>query len=86
VETWVPRTRIMGLAVTHRVTVSVCRANLCRHGGPDQRLRHHQSRHPPLRRAEQPAEVAPTYVFFAAQESSYVIAEMLAVTGGLPVT
>jgi len=40
----------------------------------------------PLGRAGQPAEVAPAYVFFASQESSYITAEMLAVTGGLPVT
>jgi NAD(P)-dependent dehydrogenase (short-subunit alcohol dehydrogenase family) len=37
-------------------------------------------------RAGQPAEVAPAYVFFASQESSYITAEMLAVTGGQPVT
>ena len=36
--------------------------------------------------AGQPAEVAPAYVFFASQESSYITAEMLAVTGGQPVT
>jgi hypothetical protein len=40
----------------------------------------------PLCRAGQPAEVAPAYVFFASQESSYLTAEMLAVTGGQPVT
>jgi hypothetical protein len=28
----------------------------------------------------------PAYVFFASQESSYITAEMLAVTGGQPVT
>jgi NAD(P)-dependent dehydrogenase (short-subunit alcohol dehydrogenase family) len=39
----------------------------------------------PLRRAGQPAEVAPVYVFFASQESSYVTAEVLGVTGGQPV-
>jgi NAD(P)-dependent dehydrogenase (short-subunit alcohol dehydrogenase family) len=36
----------------------------------------------PLGRVGQPAEVAPAYVFFASQESSYVTAEVLAVTGG----
>ncbi len=36
----------------------------------------------PLGRAGQPAEVAPAYVFFASQESSYVTGEVLAVTGG----
>jgi NAD(P)-dependent dehydrogenase (short-subunit alcohol dehydrogenase family) len=40
----------------------------------------------PLGRAGQPAEVAPAYVFFASQESSYITAEMLGVTGGQPVT
>jgi hypothetical protein len=40
----------------------------------------------PLGRAGQPAECAPAYVFFASQESSYITAEMLAVTGGQPVT
>jgi NAD(P)-dependent dehydrogenase (short-subunit alcohol dehydrogenase family) len=38
----------------------------------------------PLGRAGQPAEVAPAYVFFASQESSYVTGEMLGVTGGQP--
>lgn len=38
----------------------------------------------PLGRAGQPAEVATAYVFFASQESSYITAEMLGVTGGLP--
>lgn len=36
----------------------------------------------PLGRPGQPAEVAPAYVFFASQESSYVTAEVLGVTGG----
>ncbi|MDQ3825046.1 MAG: SDR family oxidoreductase [Actinomycetota bacterium] len=36
----------------------------------------------PLQRAGQPAEVAPAYVFFASQESSYITAEVLGVTGG----
>ncbi len=40
----------------------------------------------PLGRAGQPAECAPAYVFFASQESSYITAEMLGVTGGAPVT
>ncbi|HEV2087221.1 MAG TPA: glucose 1-dehydrogenase [Cryptosporangiaceae bacterium] len=39
-----------------------------------------------LGRAAQPAELAPAYVFFASQESSYVTAEILAVTGGQPLT
>ncbi|MGH3916324.1 MAG: SDR family oxidoreductase [Pseudonocardiaceae bacterium] len=40
----------------------------------------------PLQRAGQPAEVAPAYVFFASQESSYITAEVLGVTGGQPLT
>lgn len=40
----------------------------------------------PLGRAGQPAEVAPAFVFFASQDSSYITAEMLGVTGGQPVT
>jgi NAD(P)-dependent dehydrogenase (short-subunit alcohol dehydrogenase family) len=40
----------------------------------------------PLGRAAQPAELAPPYVFFASQESSYVTGEVLGVTGGRPLT
>ena len=36
----------------------------------------------PLGRAGQPAELAPAYVFFASQESSYVTGEVLTVAGG----
>jgi NAD(P)-dependent dehydrogenase (short-subunit alcohol dehydrogenase family) len=36
----------------------------------------------PLGRPAQPAELAPAYVFFASQESSYITAEVLGVTGG----
>ena len=36
----------------------------------------------PIGRAGQPAELAPAYVFLASPESSYVIGETLAVTGG----
>ncbi|WP_270887941.1 SDR family oxidoreductase [Pedococcus sp. 5OH_020] len=38
----------------------------------------------PMGRAGQPAELAPAYVFFASQESSYVSGEILGVTGGQP--
>ncbi|MEV0727046.1 SDR family oxidoreductase [Micromonospora purpureochromogenes] len=36
----------------------------------------------PMGRPGQPAELAPAYVFFASQESSYVTGEILGVTGG----
>ncbi|HZG93496.1 MAG TPA: SDR family oxidoreductase [Mycobacteriales bacterium] len=38
----------------------------------------------PMGRAGQPAELAPAFVFFASQESSYVTGEVLGVTGGRP--
>ncbi|SNS26184.1 hypothetical protein SAMN04488107_1944 [Geodermatophilus saharensis] len=38
----------------------------------------------PIGRAGQPAELAPAYVFLAAQESSYVTGERIGVTGGMP--
>jgi NAD(P)-dependent dehydrogenase (short-subunit alcohol dehydrogenase family) len=40
----------------------------------------------PLGRAAQPAELAPPYVFFASQESSYITGEVLGVTGGQVLT
>lgn len=36
----------------------------------------------PIGRAGQPAELAPAYVFLASQESSYIIGEIIGVTGG----
>jgi NAD(P)-dependent dehydrogenase (short-subunit alcohol dehydrogenase family) len=36
----------------------------------------------PLGRMGQPAELAPTYVFLASQESSYITGEIIGVTGG----
>jgi NAD(P)-dependent dehydrogenase (short-subunit alcohol dehydrogenase family) len=38
----------------------------------------------PLGRAGQPAELAPAFVFFASQESSYITSQVLGVTGGSP--
>jgi NAD(P)-dependent dehydrogenase (short-subunit alcohol dehydrogenase family) len=40
----------------------------------------------PLGRAGQPAEVAPAFVFLASAEASYITGEVIAVTGGQPVT
>ena len=37
----------------------------------------------PLRRAGQPAELASLYVYLASNESSYVTAEVMGVTGGM---
>jgi len=39
----------------------------------------------PMGRAGQPVELAPAFVFLASQESSYVVGETIAVTGGSPV-
>jgi NAD(P)-dependent dehydrogenase (short-subunit alcohol dehydrogenase family) len=40
----------------------------------------------PVGRAGQPAEVAPAYVFLASRKASYITGEVIAVTGGQPVT
>jgi NAD(P)-dependent dehydrogenase (short-subunit alcohol dehydrogenase family) len=40
----------------------------------------------PLGRAGQPAELAPAYVFLASEDASYITGEVIAVTGGLPVS
>ncbi len=38
----------------------------------------------PMERPAQPAELAPVFVFLASQESSYVVGEVIGVTGGKP--
>ena len=43
-------------------------------------------RQTPLDRVGQPAELAPAYVFLASAESSFITGEVLAVTGGQPVS
>ena len=40
----------------------------------------------PMGRAGQPAELAGAYVFLASEDSSYVTAEIIAVTGGMPIS
>jgi NAD(P)-dependent dehydrogenase (short-subunit alcohol dehydrogenase family) len=53
------------------------------YGQPMEKLTHF-GQSTPLGRAGQPAELAPAYVFLASAESSYVVGETLAVTGGEP--
>ena len=51
------------------------------HGQPPEKIREF-GENTPLGRPGQPAELAPAYVFLASQESSYVTAEVIGVTGG----
>lgn len=51
------------------------------HGQPQEKLVKF-GKDTPLGRPGQPAELAPTYVFLASQESSYITAEVIGVTGG----
>ena len=55
------------------------------HGQPPEKLEKF-GEDTPLGRAGQPAELAPTYVFLASQESSYITAEVIGVTGGKPIS
>lgn len=55
------------------------------HGQPPEKLEKF-GKDTPLGRAGQPAELASTYVFLASQESSYVTAEIIGVTGGKPIS
>lgn len=50
-------------------------------GQPPEKLEHFGEQ-VPLGRPGQPAEVAPAFVFLASQESSYITAEVIGVTGG----
>lgn len=50
-------------------------------GQPPEAL-HNFGKQTPMKRPGQPAEVAPSYVFLASQESSYITAEVVGVTGG----
>lgn len=40
----------------------------------------------PMGRAGQPAELAGAYVFLASEDASYITAEVIAVTGGMPIS
>lgn len=51
------------------------------HGQPPEKLKEFGEQ-VPLGRPGQPAELAPAYVFLASQESSYITAEVIGVTGG----
>ena len=51
------------------------------HGQPQEKLKEF-GQNTPFGRPGQPAEVAPAYVFLASQESSYMTAEVIGVTGG----
>ncbi|QJR80595.1 SDR family oxidoreductase [Alteromonas pelagimontana] len=50
-------------------------------GQPEEKLKEFGGQ-VPMGRAGQPAELAPMYVYLASQESSYVTAEIMGVTGG----
>jgi NAD(P)-dependent dehydrogenase (short-subunit alcohol dehydrogenase family) len=51
------------------------------HGQPMEKLTEFGTQ-APIGRAGQPAELAPSYVFLASQESSYITGEVIGVTGG----
>lgn len=51
------------------------------HGQPPEKLKEF-GQQVPLGRPGQPAELAPSYVFLASQESSFITAEVIGVTGG----
>jgi len=55
------------------------------HGQPPEKLESFGEQSP-MGRAGQPAELAPTYVFLASQESSYITGEIIGVTGGIPIS
>jgi len=55
------------------------------HGQPPEKLVEF-GKNSPMGRPGQPAELAPTYVFLASQESSYITGEIIGVTGGSPIS
>ena len=53
---------------------------------PEDKVEDFGAEESPTQRAGQPAELAPVYVFLASQESSYINAEVIGVTGGKPLS
>ena len=53
---------------------------------PEEKVEDFGAEESPMKRAGQPAELAPVYVFLASQESSYVNGEVIGVTGGKPLS
>ena len=53
---------------------------------PEDKVEDFGAEESPMKRAGQPAELAPIYVFLASQESSYVNGEIIGVTGGVPLS
>ena len=53
---------------------------------PEEKVEDFGAEESPMKRAGQPAELAPVYVFLASQESSYINGEVIGVTGGKPLS
>ena len=53
---------------------------------PKEKVENFGAEESPMKRAGQPAELAPVYVFLASQESSYINGEIIGVTGGTPLS
>ena len=53
---------------------------------PEDKVEDFGAEESPMKRAGQPAELAPIYVFLASQESSYVNGEIIGATGGKPLS
>jgi NAD(P)-dependent dehydrogenase (short-subunit alcohol dehydrogenase family) len=53
---------------------------------PEEKVEDFGAEESPMKRAGQPAELAPVYVFLASPESSYVNGEVIGVTGGKPLS
>ena len=53
---------------------------------PEEKVEDFGAEESPMKRAGQPAELAPVYVFLASPEFSYVNGEVIGVTGGMPLS